>query len=67
MKSFVRREFLNSKGEDNEEIVDGSELNIGHAPMAPPMNINNHQALKFGDAQVIPSSSSTIMRSSSLN
>ena len=35
--------------------------------MAPSLNIKNHQASKLGDAQGIPSSSSTIIRSSSLN
>ena len=44
-----------------------SELKLGDAPMASPLNIKNHQVLKLGDAQGIPSSSSTIMRSSSLN
>ena len=67
MRSFVWREFLSSKGEDNEEIKDGSELKLGDAPMASPLNFKNHQASKLGDAQGIPSSSSTIIRSSSLN
>ena len=56
-----------SKEEDNEEIEDGSKLKLGDAPMASPLNFKNHQVLKIGDAQGIPSSSSTIMRSSSLN
>ena len=56
-----------SKGEHNEEIEDGSELKLADAPMAPPLNIKNHQASKLGDAQGIPSSSSTITRSASLN
>ena len=34
MRSFVWREFLSSKGEDNEEIEDGSELKLGDSPMA---------------------------------
>ena len=42
------KRVLSSKGEDNEEIEDGSDLNLG-------------------DAQGIHSSSSTIIRSSSLN
>ena len=50
-----------------KKIEDGSKIKLGHAPMAPPPNIKNHQASKLGDAQGIPSSSSTIMRSSSLN
>ena len=61
------KEFLSSKGEDNEEIKDGSELKLGDASMELPLNIKNHQASKLGDAQGIPSSSSTIMRSCSLN
>ena len=60
-------EFLSSKGEDNEEIEDGSELKLGDAPMPPPLKIKNHQASKLGDAHGIPSSSSTIISSSSLN
>ena len=35
MRTFVWREFLSSKGEDNEEIEDRSELKLGDAPMAP--------------------------------
>ena len=31
MRSFMWSEFLSSKGEDNEEIKDGSELNLGDA------------------------------------
>ena len=58
----MRREFLSSKGEDNEEIEDGSELKLGDALTAPPLNIKNHQA-----SNGISSSSSTIIRSSSLN
>ena len=34
--------------EDDEEIEDGSELKLGDAPMAPPLNINNHQESKLG-------------------
>ena len=67
MKSFVWREFLSSKGEEYEEIEDGSELKLGDAPMAPSLNIKNYLESKLGDAQGIPSSSSTIIRSSSLN
>ena len=63
----MRREFLSCKEEDNEEIEDGSELKLGDAPKAPPLNIKNHQASKLGDAEGIPSSSSTIIRSYSLN
>ena len=40
---------------------------LGMPPIAPPLNIKNNPASKLGDAQGIPSSSSTIMRSSSLN
>ena len=40
---------------------------LGMPPWHPPLNINNHQASKLGDTQCIPSFSSTIMRSSSLN
>ena len=54
MRSFVRRKFLSSEGEDNEEIEDGSELKLGDAPMESPLNIKNHQALKLGDAQGVP-------------
>ena len=60
-------EFLSSKGEEYEEIEDESELKLGDGPMAPPLNIKNYQESKFGDAQGIPSSSSTIIRSSCLN
>ena len=67
MRSFVWSEFLSSKWEEYEESEDGSELKLGDSPMAPPLNIKNHQASKLGDAQGIPSSSSTIIRSSSLN
>ena len=35
--------------------------------MAYPLNIKNYQESKLGDAQGTPSSSSTIIRSSSLN
>ena len=48
------------------EIEDGSELKIGDSPMAYPLNVKNHQASKLGDAQGIPSSSSTTIRSSPL-
>ena len=41
-------EFLSSKGEDNEEIEYGSELNLGDAPMASPLNFKKHQASKLG-------------------
>ena len=61
------REFLSSKVEEYEQIEDGSELKLGDSPMAPHLNIKNHQESKLGDAQGIPSSSSTIIWSSSLN
>ena len=35
MRSFVWGEFLISKGEDNEEIKDGSELKLGVPPRHP--------------------------------
>ena len=59
--------FLSSKGEEYEEIEDGSELKLGDAPMEPPINVKNYLESKLGDAQGIPSSSSSIIRSSSLN
>ena len=34
------------------KIEDGSELNLGDAPMAPPLNIKNYQESKLRDAQV---------------
>ena len=58
---------LSSKGEDNEEIEDGSDLKLGDPPMEPLLNIKNHQASNLGDAQGIPSSSLTVVRLSSLN
>ena len=50
-----------------KKIEDGSDLKLGYDPMAPPLNIKNYQESKLGDAQGIPSFSSTIIRSSSLN
>ena len=47
-------QFLSSKGEEYEEIEDGSELKLGDAPMAPPLNIKNTQASKLGDAKASP-------------
>ena len=35
MRSFVWSEFLSSKGEEYEEIEDGSELKLGDAPWHP--------------------------------
>ena len=67
MRSLVGNEFLSFKGEEYEGIEDGSELKLGYSPMARPLNIKNYQESKLGDDQGIPSSSSTIIRSSSLN
>ena len=47
-----------------KELKDGKKHKLGDAPMESPLNFKNHQASKLGDAQGIPSSSSTIIRSS---
>ena len=47
MRSFVWREFLSSKGEEYEESEDGSELKLGDAPMAPPLNFNEPPSEKI--------------------
>ena len=64
---FRSSEFLSSKGKEYEEIEDVSELKLGDSPMAPPLKVKNHRESKLGDAQGIPSSSSTIIMSSLLN
>ena len=46
MRSFVWREFLSSKGEEYEEIEDGSELKLGDAPMAPPSKYQEPSRVK---------------------
>ena len=48
------------------KFMDGQKHKLGDAPMASPWTFKKTQASKLGDAQGIPSSSSTTIRSSTL-